>query len=287
MGFPSYGLVSEDGRTLDLLAPVAQPSLLARNSDARVYLVPIGNVQGLGLDELPEFYRSRHGVSVQLLEAIPLEPRARNTARKQVIFEQLIDLMHDRYPQLAKDKSAYLIGITDEDMYIQTNNWNFAYVAYNQFRRAGVVASTRFIPDPLAGNEKLLRARVRKMVSRTMGFVAFDLPRSDDPSSVMYRDLYGPATADLMSDSFEGLGARAVVNEFRTSHGLQPLVAEIPPDAANFDYSKVDGRYPCVLITKIKDAAKKISTSKSRNAFRGFISTVKSTRSKSTCASAI
>jgi predicted Zn-dependent protease len=255
--FSELRLVSEDGRTLDLLAPIAQPSLVARKSEARVYIVPIGEVQGLGLEELPEFYRSRHGVSVQLLNPVPLEPRARNTARKQLIFGELIDLMHNRYPQLAKDKSAFLIGITDEDMYIETLNWNFAYTAYNEFRRAGVVSSARFIPDPLAGNEKLLRARIRKMVSRTMGVVAFHLPRSNDPSSVMYRDLYGPATADLMSDSFEGLGARAVVDEFRTAHGMQPMRAEIPPDAATFDYSKVDGRYPCVLITKVKNAANK------------------------------
>jgi len=39
--------------------------------------------------------------------------------------------MHARYPQLAKDKSAFLIGVTDEDMYIQSVNWNFAYTAYD------------------------------------------------------------------------------------------------------------------------------------------------------------
>ena len=202
--FSELRLISEDGRVLDLLAPIAQPSLVSHKSNVRIYIVPIGGVQGLGLDELPEFYRSRHGISVQLLDPIPLEPKARNTARAQLIFEELIELMHARYPQLAKDKSAFLIGVTDEDMYIQSVNWNFAYTAYDPPKRAGVVSSVRFIPNPLAGNEKLLRARIRKMVSRTMGFVVFDLPRSNDPSSVMYRDLYGSSSADLMSDSFEG-----------------------------------------------------------------------------------
>lgn len=204
----------------------------------RVYIVPLGGVQGLGLHELPEFYRSRYGISVTLLDPIPLEPTVRNNARKQLIFEELTKLMHGRLPHLAKDKSAYLIGVTDEDMCIRNNNWNFAYSAYDPPLRAGMVSSRRFIPDPLADNETLLRARVRKMVSRAMGFVVFDLPRSDDPSSVMYRDLYGSASADLMSDSFEGLGAQAVVDEFQTAHGIRPRQAELLPDVASFDYAK-------------------------------------------------
>ena len=258
--FSELRLIHDDGRSVDLLAPIPQPSLISLRPHARVYIVPLGGVQGLGLDELPEFYRSRYGLSVTLLDPIPLEPTVRNNARRQLIFEELTKLMHARLPHLAKDKSAYLIGVTDEDMYIRNNNWNFAYSAYDPPLRAGMVSSRRFIPDPLAGNETLLRARVRKMVSRTMGFVVFDLPRSDDPSSVMYRDLYGSASADLMSDSFEGLGARAVVDEFQTAHGMRPQEAELLPDVAGFDYAKVDGRYPCLRISKIRNGEKIVLT---------------------------
>jgi predicted Zn-dependent protease len=258
--FSELRLIHDDGRNVDLLAPVQQSSLISPKRHARVYIVPLGGVQGLGLDELPEFYRSRYGISVTLLEPIPLEPSVRNTARNQLIFEELTRLMHARLPHLARDKSAYLIGVTDEDMYIRGNNWNFAYSAYDPPLRAGMVSSRRFIPVPLAGSETLLRARIRKVVSRTMGFVVFDLPRSDDPSSVMYRDLYGSATADLMSDSFEGLGARAVVDEFQAAHGSRPRQPEFLPDVASFDYAKVDGRYPCLKISKIKNSEKYVMT---------------------------
>ena len=139
-------------------------------------------------------------------------------------------------------------------MYIREQNWNFAYTAYDPPRRVGIVSSRRFVPYPLAGKEKLLRSRVRKMVSRTIGFVVFNLPPSDDPSSVMYKDLYGSASADLMSDRFEGLGAGAVVDEFKSAHGMRPKPAEILPPTADFDYSKVDGRYPCLRIRKPKNA---------------------------------
>src|SRR5207253_9130718 len=145
-------------------------------------------------------YRNRYGTHVEVLDPIPLDPKVRDRARRQLIFEELREFMRRKLPRLAEDKSAFLIGITDEDMYIRDFNWNFTYTAYNRFLRVGAVSSARFIPHPLPGNETLLRARIRKMVSRTMGVVVFGLPRSDDPSSVMYRDLYGSATVDLMSD---------------------------------------------------------------------------------------
>lgn len=248
--FSELRLTRDDGQVLDLFAPIAQPSLLPLPKQVRVYIIPIGEVQGLGLDELPEFYRKQYDLSVELAEPVPLEPKARNTARRQLIFEELIELMHRRLPHLAKDKSAFLVGVTDEDMYIREQNWNFAYTAYDQPQRVGVVSSRRFVPYPLAGKENLLRARIRKMVSRTIGATVLNLPRSDDPSSVMYHNLYGGASADLMSDRFEGLGARAAVDEFKTAHGRQPQSAELLPDAANFDYGKVDGRYPCLKLNK-------------------------------------
>ena len=73
--FSELRLIRDDGRVLDLLAPISQPSLLPLSKQVRVYIVPIGQVQGLGLDELPEFYRTQYHLSVEVLEPLPLEPR--------------------------------------------------------------------------------------------------------------------------------------------------------------------------------------------------------------------
>jgi YD repeat-containing protein len=246
--FSELRLVHDDGRTIDLLAPDAQTTLIPLAKDVRIFIVPLGAVQGLGLDELPKFYQERYGMAVKLVEPVPLEPETLNPKRKQRIVEEMVQLMRRRLPELAKDKSTFLIGVTDEDIYIRNVNWEFTYTAYEPGERAGVVSSRRFIPYPLAGNETLLRARVRKMITRTIGFVVFKLPRVDDPSSVMYRELYGSASADLMSDSFEGLGSRAVVDEFVNAHGMAPSRAELLPGVSDFDYTKVDGRYPCVHV---------------------------------------
>jgi YD repeat-containing protein len=249
--FSELRLTHEDGRVVDLLGPIPQPALVPLQDDPRVFIVPLGGVQGLGLDDLPEFYRKRYGIHVEVVDPIPLEPGTRNNVRGQLIFDELYKLMQRRLPRLAKNKSAFLIGVTDEDMYIRDPDWPFAYTAYNRFMRVGVVSSARFMPKPLHGNEALLRARIRKMVSRTIGFVVFGLPRSDDPSSVMYRDLYGSSSADLMSDNLEGLGARAVVDEFKTVHGMPPRVAEFLPDVGGYDDGKADDGYPCLQITKM------------------------------------
>lgn len=200
------------------------------------------------MDDLPQFYREQYGLSVELLAPIPLEPRLRNDSRGQLIFEEIVAFLQPRLPHLAGQKTAYLIAVTDEDMYIAKQNWNFAYTAYGFQNRVGAVSSHRFVPEPLAGNEKLFRSRICKVVSRTIGFVVFDLPRSDDPSSVLYKDLYGSSSADLMSERFEGLGSVAVVDEFKSAHGMAPRVVEIRPDMVKFDYSKVDGRYPCLRL---------------------------------------
>jgi hypothetical protein len=70
--FSELRLVRDDGRTLDLLAPVAQSTLIPLAKDVRIFIVPLGAVQGLGLDELPKFYQERYGMSVKLVEPIPL-----------------------------------------------------------------------------------------------------------------------------------------------------------------------------------------------------------------------
>jgi YD repeat-containing protein len=253
--FSELRLTRDDGRVTDLLAQPAQSSLAPLTTLYRVFIVPIGGVRGLGLHELPEYYRQRFGLQVELLAPIPLEPNVRNLERNQLIVEELIALMQRHLPKIAKDKSAVLIGVTDEDMYIRDLNWRFAYTAYRQSERAGLVSSARFTPflHRLRGKEKLLKTRVRKMVSRTIGVLVYNLPFNDDPTSIMFRNLYGGDSADLMSETFAGLGSRAVVDEFKTAHGVHPQNPELLPGISELDDAKVDGRYPCLQLKKRRD----------------------------------
>jgi len=88
--FSELRLTENNGRVVDLLAEPTPSSVAPLRTQSRVFIVPIGGVRGLGLHELPEFYHRRLGLQVQLLAPVPLEARARNPARRQLIFEELV-----------------------------------------------------------------------------------------------------------------------------------------------------------------------------------------------------
>ena len=55
---------------------------------------------------------------------------------------------------------------------------------------------------------------VLRWLGRVIGTVVYDLPRSEDPTSVLAKELYGAFSTDLMSDEFDGLGSLAVIDGF-------------------------------------------------------------------------
>lgn len=60
--------------------------------------------------------------------------------------------------------------------------------------------------DPVAygqpPNEELLRSRLRKMVMKDIGIMYYGLPLSNDPRSVMYRNILGIDDLDRMTEHF-------------------------------------------------------------------------------------
>ena len=44
--------------------------------------------------------------------------------------------------------------------------------------------------------------RLQKMVTKDIGILYFGLPQSDDPKSVLYKDVLGPMDLDRMSEDF-------------------------------------------------------------------------------------
>lgn len=250
--FAALQLILTNGTAIDLLESADDPPRAKLETDKRLYLVPIGNHDDFGLDQLPQFYKQKFGLDVVALAPIPLEDHVRNPKRRQLIAEEIVALMQRRLPQLAKDKNAVMIGITDEDMYFRERNWRFTYT-YWDGDRGGAVSSARFRATPGGKRESVLKTRMRKMISRVIGMLVFKLPRSEDPSSVLAKELYGSFSADLMSDNFDGLGSQAVVDDFMASHRLPSLPPVIMSEKMNFDGKGVDGRYPCLLIRRNRD----------------------------------
>jgi hypothetical protein len=82
-------------------------------------------------------------------------------------------------------------------MYIAAETWDYAYGLRLQGHLA--VVSTARLGD-LLGSDRM--RRLQKMVTKDIGILYFGLPQSDDPGSVLYRNVNGPGDLDRMSEDF-------------------------------------------------------------------------------------
>jgi hypothetical protein len=90
-----------------------------------------------------------------------------------------------------------VIALVDRDMYIADSTWNYAYGLRDKGHLA--VVSTAHLDDGLLGNTT---QRLQKMVTKDIGILYFGLPQSDDPKSVLYKNVLGPVDLDRMSEDF-------------------------------------------------------------------------------------
>ena len=90
------------GKVVDLLDGAEQPARAALETNRRLYLVPVGDVdlEEVGLKELPDFYQKKFNLEVKLLPPLAIEESARDRKRQQVIAEELVELMLRRLPAL-------------------------------------------------------------------------------------------------------------------------------------------------------------------------------------------
>ena len=272
--FSELALTLADRRVVNLLEP---PTSLGSNLKAygALYLVPIGNFISADLTQLVAYYEKALGLKVALLPPAALEAKARNEDRGQLIAEELIELMRRRLPKLANDPNAILLGITDDDIYIRDYDWPFA-LNLRVGQRSGVISSYRLKltgAEIKAGSE-LMQTRVRKLVSKNIGALVYRLPLSNDPTSLMHRRVWSTKDIDTMVESFDGLGARAVVDDFTTAHTRSPEKVELLPNLADLSTVKPDGRYPCLLAKKTNPSpagAKQYQISVGKCLPRGFL----------------
>lgn len=108
-------------------------------------------------------------------------------------------------------------------MYIRAYPWRFAF-NYRGGQGFAVVSSARMVPwlYRLRGKEYLLQTRLRKMISKNIGLLVYELPLSNDPTSLLYSKVLDVDDLDLMQETFAGLGSQAVVSGFEEKHHRRP-----------------------------------------------------------------
>jgi predicted Zn-dependent protease len=166
--------------------------------DREIYLAPIGDFPRDEADVLVAHYLDKFELTIEVLPSIPVPDEAMDAERGQLIAERLIDAIAANQV-LAEDPDAVVIGLTNVDMYIAARDWNYAYGLRSRGTFA-VVSSAR-MGDGFA-DEARQHQRLRKMVTKNIGILYYGLAVSDDPRSVLYRDILGPQDLDYASEDF-------------------------------------------------------------------------------------
>lgn len=194
---------------LALLASVvllgASPHVAAQAArPQRVYLVPLGEIFALDYQALVAYYQRQFGVALTVLDPVPLTLAEVDLQRGQLVAEALLARMRAASPDQDREPAALLIGLTEADMYVrEVPDWRYAFADRREGRYA-VISSARMDPFNYGGepDPELLHARVRKMITKTLGLLYFGLPLSDDPRSVLYRSILGLDDLDAVGEDF-------------------------------------------------------------------------------------
>lgn len=234
----------DHGTVVDFLD--VAPAPIGVSPRGPVYVVHIGAKNRVRLDALPEYFREHLGLAVTLLPALPLDPSTIDEARQQVVAERLGASIRKSVEALVADPAAIVVGVVEDDMYIEELAWDFAF-SWRGDRRLAVVATERLGgPSLLSNDPDPLQTRVRKLITKNIGILAYNLPLSSEPTSVLYGGVLSVADIDLMQERFDGLGRLAEVGPVVITHKDAPVDARVARSSASGPTS--DGSYACYLI---------------------------------------
>lgn len=169
----------------------------------KLYFVPLGDFPAATANELASFYRKKYGLHVETLPNVQLAPVAINEERQQLIAEGAVEIMKQANPNLKNDPQAILIGLTDQDMYIASLDWEYGFSFRDEGKYAVVSSGRMNIPViKKPASEELIQTRMRKMVTKNVGILYYHLSQNDHPRSVLYRKVGGIRELDYMGEEF-------------------------------------------------------------------------------------
>lgn len=161
-----------------------------------LHFAPIGIFPTEDIEALVAYYERKYGLAVDVLPRIGSPPDAFDYDRYQVVAERLIAELKEL--PIAADPNAVIIGLTADDMFIEAEDWNYAY-GLRDTDRFAVVSDYQMYTYSLTSARM---ARLRKMVTKYVGVQFYRLPESSNPRSVLYNKILGPGDLDAMSEEF-------------------------------------------------------------------------------------
>jgi len=160
----------------------------------RIHFVPLRYAPAI-LAQLKDYYKQKYDLAIEIEPELETDfSKTYDVRTGQHVAEVLVAALKEKYPDRGND---VYIGFIPQDMYIKGQTSGFAY----NFIDGGyaVVSDARLATF---ADENVQKARLRKVVSRTIGTLYYNLPPSEDSRSVLYKGLRGPDDLDRMSEEF-------------------------------------------------------------------------------------
>ena len=168
-----------------------------------IYLIPLNNYRPDGVQALAKFYHDKYGLAIKVGNPIPIPETVFNTRRRQYESESLLKFLRLELASVLKDSDSVAIALTDEDIFIASTAWRYAF-SYRDPPLAVVSSANMdyglFATWP-SGRERR-DIRFRKMVTKNIGVLYYHLPFSSHCRSVMYGSVGGPQELDVMKEDF-------------------------------------------------------------------------------------
>lgn len=194
--------LGETSNIVCLLQPSYVPIGSGRlHGSDQIYFVPLHTFPRSVLERFVDFYRNKYGLNISILPALSLPEQAFNKDRGQFVAEELIRQLERMSQASQLESGSTIIALTDRDIYIQEYTWRYAF----SFRtgRLAVVSSAR-MDHRFMGvwpiDQEWQETRLRKMVTKDIGVLYYDLPLSSHCRSPVFGRIGGPQELDFMGE---------------------------------------------------------------------------------------
>ena len=181
-------------------APIAQTSCAGHGR--RVCFVPLGQVDPELVLNLVKYYRDEYGLEIGVLTPSAVPAGMTNPDREQIDGESLSEYGGRLFPADFANPNVALIGLTPLDLYAEDRNWYFQLGNATWAPQAHAVVSTYRMhlgTFRLVDDEHVF-SRTRKLVTKYLGLMFYDLPLSEDPTSPMFGNILSVSDLDRMEE---------------------------------------------------------------------------------------
>ena len=169
----------------------------------KIYLVPIGDAPTDEILDLARHYHEKFGIQADILPGIKPGSRDVDGVRQQLIAENLVQTLLENYSDFRANQGDVLIGVTGDDIYPKSQDWEFCFGWRAQEQLAAVVSIARMdLHYPGEPDGTSVRQRLRKVVTKDVGLLYYGKQASENPRSVLYNNIGGIQELDQVTEDF-------------------------------------------------------------------------------------